>query len=683
MKRHVQKACAVFLALTLLLSFSATGCKKKSTLPTDANGKPYISEKFGEDKKYYIEKETVSLSVVDTPGETDNKSILISGRGSNNAGIAFPCNEFIGNTISTKVRVMSSNPTVRTSLQYDVYGNTTYVTIASMSTNADSYRYSEGTVEIPDQATNVSVFIEADDVKDIYVDSVDITVSGDYVDPSTIKSVKIASTSEYSSLKELYQDYFKMGVALPKSIVSNENSAFIDLVSNQFNSITMENEMKPENLIDSATTLANVEQYNECPAFDFSQAEETIAYAEENGISMRGHTLIWYSQTPSWLFYENYDVNGNLASRELMLTRMENYIKTVLEYYQTNHPGLFYAWDVVNEAAGDGTPMRDCYWLQTIGEDYVEQAFAFARKYADSDVQLFYNDYNEYQESKQDAIIEFLTPIAEAGNIDGMGMQCHIDTGLTPSVFVDSMNRYAEELGVSIHITELDISAPATQNPQYDQGRYFKRFFEALIEAKNAGTPLECVTIWGLTDDFSWKSSDTPLLFRGNLEKKSAFEGVVCAVTGDEIPLPDDYVEVVLDLTPIYEDFEDGTFIGSGRYSATQTVVGDSPYEGAKCLCNAGGDASYDGYAIDVTRFLGQTISFSFAIKTEAPSACFTADINGEWPHLSEIDTSSGEWIYIEGTYDVPSTLTFLQLYFESSDMSEVYLDNISITAAE
>ena len=418
------------------------------------------------------------------------------------------------------------------------------------------------------------------------------------------------------------------------------------------------------------------------PRLDVTDIESVSKACKENGIPMRGHTLIWYSQTPSWLFYENYDVNGELASRELMLTRMENYIAAVMTWCEENYPGVIYAWDVVNEAIADDGGMRDCYWLETIGEDYVEKAFEFARKHAPEGVQLFYNDYNEYQDSKQADIIEMLKPVAEAGNIDGMGMQSHISSGLDPDYYLGAMQEYVDELGVIIHITELDVTAPNSQNPMYDQGVYMKKLFTAIIEAKDAGMPIECVTVWGLTDDMSWKSANSPLLFYGNLDPKPAYEGVMCAINGGEVTKPADYVEPKSDLSPIEEDYENKEYIGGPRYSAVQTIVGDA-YEGEYCLMNSEGYADYDGYSIDISNYIGHTIHVSFAVKCAADQVCLTADIDGTWPHLVEVPTGTDEWIEVECDYQVPDDNTSLSIYFESSDMTEFYLDNLKIEAVD
>lgn len=636
-----------------------------------------IEENFDGSTDYWQTKGDCNVSI-------ESGTAVITDRQQGNAGLEIPCDHFRGNTINASAVVASENTSVTITLKYDIYGNTSYVNIATVATNGNSmFSTVTGSVSIPANASSASVYVESTDLKDIIVDKMTLEVDGDYIDLTNEPPAELQDPTGYDSLKDLYSDYFKIGTCLPMTVIDNPNPEFLALVDTEFNSITPENELKPESIIDAATTLADPAAYDECPALDFSNAIPILEYCQENNIPMRGHTLIWYSQTPSWIFYENYDVDGELASRELMLTRMENYIDTVMNWCEENYPGVIYAWDVVNEAADDnGAGLRDCYWRQVIGDDYVEKAFEYARLHAPEGVQLFYNDYNEYFTTKQNEILEILAPVAAAGNIDGVGMQSHISNMVQPESYIEAMNRYADELGVVIHITELDVNAPLSPNSLYDQGVYMQSLFEAIIEAKDNGTPIECVTFWGLTDDMSWRSSNQPLLFFGNIEPKPAFEGVVCAITGGEITIPDDYVEVESDLSGISEDYEDQEFGGGPRYSATQTIVGDA-YEGDYCLENSGGTAEYDGYAIDITRFGGQTIHFSFAVRSEADQVSFTADIEGSWPHLTEVDTSSGEWVYVEGDYEVPSGMPQLNAYWESSDMSEFYLDNVSIEVAE
>ncbi|MCR4703940.1 MAG: endo-1,4-beta-xylanase [Saccharofermentans sp.] len=610
---------------------------------------------------------------------TKDGKAIITDRKASNCGIAIPCPDYRGNTVKATVQATTDNDSLMLSLRYEIFGNVSYVNIAPGMKNDSGVIDITGSIEIPANAENSQIYLEASDVRDITVNSFEVSISGELNNLTGEPVETLSDPSQVASLSAAYADYFKFGVASPATVMTNKNDGFRSLIKTQFNSVTPENELKPDSVLDAEKNLADPAKYNEAPAIHFDAAKPILDFCKENNIPMRGHTLVWHSQTPSWFFYENYDVNGNLASRELMLKRMENYIDSVINWCETNYPGVIYAWDVCNECIDDGGGIRQSYWTQTIGEDFVEKAFEFARKHAPANVQLFYNDYNEYQGSKQDDILALLAPVAAAGNIDGMGMQSHISSGLDVDNYVGAAKRYADELGVVIHITELDVQAPKSVNSMYDQGVYMKKLFTAIIEADKAGVPIECVTVWGLTDDMSWKSSTKPLLFYGNLTPKPAYEGVMCAVNGGEVAKPADWVEPKSDLTPYAEDFEDQKFNGGPRYSSVQKIVGDA-YEGDYCLENSEGYAEYDGYAVDVSSFAGHTIHITFAIKSKCDTCKLTADIDGTWPTIAEVATADGEWHFVEADYEVEDGMA-LQIYWESTDMNPFYLDNVTIEA--
>jgi len=368
------------------------------------------------------------------------------------------------------------------------------------------------------------------DLMDIYVDDVKASL------------IPFCDISDYPALKELYKDQFLVGLAVPDLVLNTP--AYSDLFLQQFNSMTMENEMKPSYILDEAASKNNLSKYKEHVALNFNSYKTGMEYAKQHGIAVRGHTLVWHSQTPEWFFYENYDTQGQLADRELMLKRMENYIKDVIEWTETNYPGVIYAWDVVNEAVADyfgqgAAPMRqeDSLWYQVIGEDFAEKAFAYARKYTklyakDRDIKLFYNDYNEYFPAKRDGIVALLKPIKEAGNIDGVGMQSHFDTKRPlegDSGYMTAVRKFRDELGLELHVTELDIGI-AEGDTRESQGQYYQEFMEALLKEKRDGANITSVTFWGLTDGLSWRAEEQCLLFDDDLSRKPAFEGVVNAI---------------------------------------------------------------------------------------------------------------------------------------------------------
>jgi endo-1,4-beta-xylanase len=318
-----------------------------------------------------------------------------------------------------------------------------------------------------------------------------------------------------------------------------EDAEKAQFIVNQFNSITCENEMKADFTLDRTATLAAGDE--ECPVVNMNNADTALAFAQKNGLQMRGHTLVWHGQTPRWLFTAGYDDDPEapFVTREVLLKRMENYIRQELEYVNSNYPGVIYAWDVVNEAIepGDGQEhyirTTNNYWYDVLGEDYIEMAFTFARKYAAPDQKLFYNDYGTYEKNKLFPICDMIGKLKEKNLIDGIGMQDHIALDY-PAIqdYQYAINKYAE-LGIEIQVTELDINnEDNSEEAQQKLASRYKLVMTILmncIEKRNAN--ITSVTFWGLTDDRSWlnnsESANYPLLFDKDLKPKPAFFGVL------------------------------------------------------------------------------------------------------------------------------------------------------------
>ena len=339
----------------------------------------------------------------------------------------------------------------------------------------------------------------------------------------------------FMDLKTAYAPYFKVGAAISRWNLHTK--AHRELLTAQFNSFTCENDMKPQFYLDRDACKAEPEKYDRAPALTFQHALPYLDFAKEAGIAMRGHTLVWHNQTPKWFFHQRYNENKPLADRETMLARLEGYIRGVLEFVQTNYPGVIYAWDVVNEAI-DAGDFRKSLWTDTVGTDSVRQAFVFARRYAAPGVALFYNDYETAQEWKRDLILDrILKPLKEEGLVDGMGMQSRL---LMDHPDLDEYRTALEmygALGLQIHITELDMhnADPSDASMQALAERY-AQFFRIYVEAKKSGkADVTSVTFWNLLDENSWLSgfrreTSYPLLFRGKCEAKEAYYAVLKVV---------------------------------------------------------------------------------------------------------------------------------------------------------
>lgn len=496
--------------------------------PAEETEPPVISEAFSDENFSAEKRGTVILRYTEDEAASDKGALRIFNRNNSWDGVQYNAEKFRGNELEAEGSFRSANPSVRISVQYSVNGNTSYNTIVSVNTKEDSYSKGSGKYEIPKNAENIIVYVESDRLEEIYIDDLSVKVCGEYTYYPEAVATEYVDTSDYPSLKEEYKDYFRIGTATTSNLLDNE--PYINIIKAQYNSMTLGNSFKPDSILDHNKTVRDVEKYMYSPAVKFDAVKKELDYARDNGLTVRGHTLLWHNQTPEWLFYKNYNIGGELADRETMLLRMENYIKNVMEWTEENYPGLVRAWDVVNEAADDGGGMRKSLWYQTVGEDYIEQAFKFARKYAPEDTKLFYNDYNSYQTRKQNDIITFLRPIVEAGNIDGMGMQSHINVDISISQYMAALQKYYDELGLEINVTELDVCRGKGDDWQQEQGEYYKEFMSEILKLRKNGVPITSVTLWGISDTDSWLSSTYPLIFNDDLSRKPAFDGMIEAV---------------------------------------------------------------------------------------------------------------------------------------------------------
>ncbi len=488
-------------------------------------------------------KEGANVSIETENPKSGKYCMKISGRAMPASGAKIELGDMLQNnqrlTVSAYVRYADGPE--KKKIQITMFCDGKYYMLGGRELTRNEWGEISGGIVVPSDVdlSSAIVFFETpwtsepsaeQDLMDIYVDDVKASL------------IPFCDISDYPALKELYKDQFLVGLAVPDLVLNTP--AYSDLFLQQFNSMTMENEMKPSYILDEAASKNNLSKYKEHVALNFNSYKTGMEYAKQHGIAVRGHTLVWHSQTPEWFFYENYDTQGQLADRELMLKRMENYIKDVIEWTETNYPGVIYAWDVVNEAVADyfgqgAAPMRqeDSLWYQVIGEDFAEKAFAYARKYTklyakDRDIKLFYNDYNEYFPAKRDGIVALLKPIKEAGNIDGVGMQSHFDTKRPlegDSGYMTAVRKFRDELGLELHVTELDIGI-AEGDTRESQGQYYQEFMEALLKEKRDGANITSVTFWGLTDGLSWRAEEQCLLFDDDLSRKPAFEGVVNAI---------------------------------------------------------------------------------------------------------------------------------------------------------
>lgn len=333
------------------------------------------------------------------------------------------------------------------------------------------------------------------------------------------------------TLQEVFAAHnMKVGTCFSDFMIRDKKST--DFILKNFNSITFENHLKPDAILNQSES----KKAGDIVVKFSSTTEKLLQWCKDNNMPMRGHTLIWHSQTPTWIFYEEFNTSKPLVSREVMLQRMESYISQVFTLLEEKgYLELFYAYDVVNEAWMEDGSKRDSLWLKTIGDDYLWQAFYFADKYAPDYVDLYYNDYNE--QFKTDTLYEFVQTLKDGeGNylIDGIGFQAHLYTEDSQEDYFATMDKLAS-LGIKINLTELDVCLgswpeikPATEENLLAQGQYYYNLINGIFERVDAGTVnMDVLTFWGFTDSQSWRKERNPLLLNGKFEPKYAFYGAL------------------------------------------------------------------------------------------------------------------------------------------------------------
>ena len=383
--------------------------------------------------------------------------------------------------------------------------------------------------------------IWADALKPIFREVLGPPAANDQAPPPTGDPSRVAplSTSSQPSLKNVFKDSFLVGAALNANQFSGRDLRGEAIVTAQFNSIT------PENVLKWELVHPQLDTYN------FDAPDRYVAFGEKHQMFIIGHTLVWHSQTPRWVFQ---DEQGNQVDRETLLKRMREHIHTVVGRYK----GRIKGWDVVNEALNEDGTMRQSPWMKIIGADYLVKAFQYAHE-ADPEAQLYYNDYSLENEAKRNGAVELIKKLQAAGvPVYAVGLQGHDKMDWPTFEQQDKTITAFASLGIKINITELDIdvlprpapgsSADISQNfelqaklnpyaqglPDSLQQGLAKRYAELFAVFQKHRAEIDRVTFWGVTDGDSWLNgwpvrgrTSYPLLFDRAGQPKAAFDAVI------------------------------------------------------------------------------------------------------------------------------------------------------------
>ncbi|MEJ7768096.1 MAG: endo-1,4-beta-xylanase [Chitinophagaceae bacterium] len=341
-------------------------------------------------------------------------------------------------------------------------------------------------------------------------------------------STETKVTQNEKGLKDYYNKYFPIGVAVTPASLSTAESA---LILRHFNSLTAENAMKMGPI------------HPEENRYFWKDADSIVNFAREHGLKMRGHTLCWHNQTPGWLFRDA--ATDTTVTKEVLLKRLKDHITTIVNRYK----GKVYAWDVVNEVIADdsATYFRKTNWYQICGEDFVARAFEYAHE-ADPKAVLFYNDYNTERPAKREKIYRMLKKMLDAKvPVHGIGMQAHWSLNNPSREELENSIKQFSSLGLQVQVTELDVSVyTGRQGGQMIQGqapaatavftpemeaRQLEKYKMAFEVFRKYPQQITGITFWNISDRHSWLDNrgrkNYPLLFDQNLQPKKAYWEVV------------------------------------------------------------------------------------------------------------------------------------------------------------
>jgi len=323
-----------------------------------------------------------------------------------------------------------------------------------------------------------------------------------------------------ATLKEAYKGKFYIGVAINRNQAVGKDKKAEQLISEQFNSLSPENDLKWERIHPQRGT------------YYFKAADAYVNFGKNHGMFTIGHTLVWHSQTPDWVFE---DVNGKSLTREALLSELKEHINTVVGRYK----GVIKGWDVVNEALNEDGSLRESKWRTIIGDDFIEKAFQFAHE-ADPAAELYYNDYNLYKPEKRAGAITIINKLRSKGiAVTAVGEQGHYSLSNPPLEQVAQTITDFIKAGVDVNFTELDISvlpddgasntADVANKSDYQQkynpyanglpdnvmADLAKRYGQLFKLFTAHQDHISRITFWGLTDSDSWLN-DWPIKGRTN-----------------------------------------------------------------------------------------------------------------------------------------------------------------------
>ena len=335
----------------------------------------------------------------------------------------------------------------------------------------------------------------------------------------------LVADSDAYVLRDVYATWgMKVGTCINPSYLEEP---YLSVLLGQFSSVTLENHLKPGFTLSQS---ASKERGKLSVAFS-QETARLLNWCRDNAMPLRGHTLIWYMDSPEWVFHEGFETDAPNVTRDELLRRMEDYISGFFAALEEGGwSDTMYCMDVVNEAVIAPDQMRKCLWYDIIGEDYVYHAFRLARKYAPKNILLAYNDFD--LETKTNKVIELVNSLKDGDGrplVDMIGQQGHYGAYSSTETLMASLEKLGRETGCELQITELDvsISRKGTEDELKRQGRFYYNFVQDVLTLRKRGIRITGVTLWGFADALSWMPSGYLHIYDRNLVAKYAYFGMM------------------------------------------------------------------------------------------------------------------------------------------------------------
>ena len=533
--------------------------------------KTYLSTGFEDGTDGFTGRGAAKVAVAS--GGRSGNCLSVTGRTSTWNGAELNVTDSIvkGATYSISVWVKqttSSDQTIKLSANLTVSGQDSYPAIKEETTlKSGVWTKIEGTYEVPESFSKLTFYVEGPSGNfDFLVDDLTITQTTAGKEPFNPEGL--------TSIKDTYSGIFeRVGNVLSYNTSWNngyqmQSDDTMKFVKHHFNSYTLENELKPAQILSDWSGTISVSEakklgyvipdgYTESTVgkLNFDSVDKILEIANQYGLQMRGHVMQWHQQTSTRFFKEGYSSSGANVSKEVMDKRLEFYIRSVMKHVMDKEKSLtgkagslVYCWDITNEYTHRTNDPAATSWMDVYGDmglkpTYVKKAYEVAydelKQYGlQKDITLFYNDYNEYDVA--DEIVELINYInegEEAKICGGIGMQSHI------TVNYPSLEKYGTAVdkflatGLQVQVTELDIGIEDGQTEE-DLANHYSDIMKLLIsKQENRDKSVNArgitgVTVWGLYDAISWRKPTSCLLFGESLEDpKPAFYSFLEAAT--------------------------------------------------------------------------------------------------------------------------------------------------------